>query len=703
MKAVKFRVQNYRNIDDSGWIQLDQVTAFVGRNESGKTALLKALHKFNPGTPEPYDALREFPRDRYTSDYVANGSRDEDWPVCSVSFAIPTELQDKISDLMNGEMEPPSSVTLTRYYDGALEYEYDPEIPEMPLSPQPVVEALDKFRKQARSIVAPDEETEDTIASIRNELISWATESMEKLKVAINLRDQEGARQLSNLRSEVESKSKPLTAEIVGELVDTIEPMIDIAEALPIIDHIEKLIDERLPVFIYFESYGILDSSIWLSRFIEDQERNAQDPRVRTINAMFRHVGLDAKDILELGTEETTEMLAMGEVPTPEHVMKDQRRKEERSIKLTSASSDISKKFSKWWSQRRHTIRYHADGDYFRIWVADNLRLDVEIELESRSKGFQWFFSFYLVFLDESHDGHKDAILLLDEPGLQLHPTAQKELIDFFEELSETNQIAYTTHSPFLVDGEHLDRVRPVVEDDSGHSYIPTENWPDDPETIFPLLAAAGYAMFSGLFNHNADLLVEGLADYYYLKALSQKCAAQGRTALPDDMKLTPCGGTKNVGYIASLFLSHEARPCILLDGDDAGRGRQKSLMKDLYVSQRSKVLMLDEVLGRSGQEVEVEDILSESVLLTGLERLLGKPLLLNETDRSAGSLPSQIKAAANRQNLELPVGWKASVALNLIATWAEGGTTLSDDILDRAELLFSKLISAHKNGDSDG
>ena len=93
-------------------------------------------------------------------------------------------------------------------------------------------------------------------------------------------------------------------------------------------------------------------------------------------------------------------------------------------MKLSSASLDISKKFSQWFGQRRHKVRYQADGPYFRIWVSDDRRPDVDIELESRSKGFQWFFSFYLVFLVESDEGHKDAILLLDEPGLHLHPTA---------------------------------------------------------------------------------------------------------------------------------------------------------------------------------------------------------------------------------------------------------------------------------------
>lgn len=63
-----------------------------------------------------------------------------------------------------------------------------------------------------------------------------------------------------------------------------------------------------------------------------------------------------------------------------------------------------------------------------------------------------------LVFLVESRGDHEDAILLLDEPGLSLHPLAQRDLSAFFDGLTKTNQILYTTHSPFLVDPDRLDR-----------------------------------------------------------------------------------------------------------------------------------------------------------------------------------------------------------------------------------------------------
>lgn len=128
----------------------------------------------------------------------------------------------------------------------------------------------------------------------------------------------------------------------------------------------------------------------YLPRFLEDLQHDPNNPRARTINAMFKHVAPDAKDIADLGTEEARAQRQSGQQPNAETVAKDQRRKEERAIRLNSASNDISTRFSDWWSQRRHKIRYHADGDYFRIWVADDRRPDVEIELEARSKGFQW-------------------------------------------------------------------------------------------------------------------------------------------------------------------------------------------------------------------------------------------------------------------------------------------------------------------------
>ena len=145
--------------------------------------------------------------------------------------------------------------------------------------------------------------------------------------------------------------------------------------------------------------------------------------------------------------------------------------KRERDVLLHSASTRLTGEFKNWWLQGNYVFDLAADGNHFRIWVSDEER-PAKIELENRSTGLQWFLSFFLVFLVESEETHKGAVLLLDEAGLSLHAIAQRDLINFFERLSETNQIIHTTHSPFLVNIDYVDRVRAVYTDDEGYTVV---------------------------------------------------------------------------------------------------------------------------------------------------------------------------------------------------------------------------------------
>ncbi|MGR9422161.1 AAA family ATPase [Rhizobium leguminosarum] len=67
MKLKKAKITNYRSIKDSGWIEFEPgKTIFVGPNEAGKTALLRALQQINPPDDVPqFDALRDYPRGNY--------------------------------------------------------------------------------------------------------------------------------------------------------------------------------------------------------------------------------------------------------------------------------------------------------------------------------------------------------------------------------------------------------------------------------------------------------------------------------------------------------------------------------------------------------------------------------------------------------------------------------------------------------------
>lgn len=685
LTLLEFKVTNFRNIDDSGWIPLERVTAFVGRNESGKTALLKALHKFNPASKESFSPQRDFPRDRFTRDYREGA----DWPACAVKFQVDPQLWQGLLSLQ----DPQASVivVVTRYYDGSLAFVFDPVPLEPKITRDAVDQAFGEFRTATTNLAAPAPDQEPTYQSLRTDLLNWCDSCEERLQAHTDFKDSEAITLLDAIRNESNSKARGETSGAVTPLQQVIKKVLQEARTPSIQEQLEKAITNHLPVFIYFDNYGILDSAVFLPRFVEDMASEPNKPQVRTINAMFKHVGLDAKEILELGRSQSENMKRQGQQPNPEQIAKDQERKELRSIKLNSASNDITARFCNWWKQRRHKIRYEADGDFFRIWISDDRRPNVDIELEGRSKGFQWFFSFYLVFLVESEEGHKDSILLLDEPALHLHPTAQQELIAFFEELSEKNQLIYSTHAPWLIDGQHLERVRPVTEDESGHSRISVGEWPRDRETIFPLQGAAGYAMVRALFQHRKNVLVEGISDYLYLHTLSLLCRQAGKAALPDDIYITPCGGTKMVGHLASLFLGQTVRPLVLLDGDDAGKVRRDALLKELYCGQENAVLLLDQVFQTTG--FAMEDIIGEKSLLAVVNELLVKKLTLNKEDRAAGTLPDHVKASAKRHSVDLPEGWKPEVARRIASKWAVGQVSdIPADILDRAAKLFEEI-----------
>ena len=242
---------------------------------------------------------------------------------------------------------------------------------------------------------------------------------------------------------------------------------------------------------------------------------------------------------------------------------------DERAIEMSSASQEMTQKFTSWWEQRKHKFHYGIDGKNFRVWVSDDLDSS-EIELDQRSAGMQYFFSFYLVFLVEARGKHTNSILLLDEPGMQFHGTAQQKTVEFLNKISNDNQLLYTTHSPFMIDGDHLENVKIVYEDEANYGATKVSNdvWPKDKDSLFPLQAGLGYSLAQTLFYSKTQLVVEGLTDYNLLKAMNELLSQQKMTVLNPKIIITPAGGTKKLMPLASMLVGNEIKIIVLLDGE---------------------------------------------------------------------------------------------------------------------------------------
>ena len=84
MKFTKFRVLKYRNIIDSGWIDINQVTAFVGQNEAGKSNLFDALYRVNPFEEKAtYKIDEDWPVDDWK-----NKGKEKQHIVCRAQFVL---------------------------------------------------------------------------------------------------------------------------------------------------------------------------------------------------------------------------------------------------------------------------------------------------------------------------------------------------------------------------------------------------------------------------------------------------------------------------------------------------------------------------------------------------------------------------------------------------------------------------------------
>ena len=486
----------------------------------------------------------------------------------------------------------------------------------------------------------------------------------------------------------------------------------------------------EMPSFVYYSNYGNLDAEIYLPHTVK-LLRGEKVPgidnaaKVRTLRVLFEFVKLDPELVLELGqdplkqekvrtitktfdsrypgnatkTEEDEEIIDI--VPSNNEIEEAERNKRARTIQLDSAGSNLTSRFNEWWRQGEYLFDFKADGDYFRIWVSDKKRT-AKIELHKRSTGLQWFLSFYLVFLVERQEAHKGAILLLDEAGLTLHPMAQKALLEFFENLAEENQIIHTTHSPFLVDTNNIDRVKVVYVDKDGYT-VASNNLRDGIDissgknSIYAAHAALGLSVSEVILQGCIPVIVEGTSDQYYMNAIKLYLIQSKKIAPEKELVFLPAGGAsaKGVqGIIGILGSKTEELPIVLLDSDKNGNDLKKNLISGLYKGDLAqRIISTIDVTGINNSEVE--DMIPYEFLQREIDRLLRNDNDVDFVDSYSSTEPliPQIEKFAGNNGITL-CDWKVEMARKAKIQLLKPKTNVEDKYLTMWVGLFDKFIS---------
>ena len=190
------------------------------------------------------------------------------------------------------------------------------------------------------------------------------------------------------------------------------------------------------------------------------------------------------------------------------------------------------------------------------------------IEPGKRSEGFKWFFSFLLDFNANFGSDIKNCLILLDEPGIHLHPGGQRMLLKQIEELSKDNQIIYTTHLPFMINRMfpkriiYLNKINGITEVKKPRK-----------EGIFDdiLLSSTLGFEFTSLSNWGEiNIFVEGITDKILIKKIALEKANKDKEIILDlnEFSLITLNGIHNLESFLRVAQETEGKYLVFLDND---------------------------------------------------------------------------------------------------------------------------------------
>ena len=409
MKLESMRVTHFKCILDSGRVQLGSRACLLGKNDSGKTALLEALYRLNPalGLEGRFDVALDYPRALVT-DYqeeVESGLRPHDI-VIEAQFRLSEDEVGAVEERWGDGVLVEPVLTLSKGYDNVLYI-------DLPLNEAVAVQALvrdlklgDDWRAQLGTCALIDELTE-------------------RLKADRNvLPDADGC----------------------------LERLDAIAKKGLAVEVYDSCLEARVPQFLYFDEYGQLPGEANIDALQRRAEADELTMSDRVLLGLLDLANLNLRQLLD---SDRTEWLN-------NRLESAANRLTRRLLKYWTQNKHLRLRFD---------VRPARPGDPEGMREGTNLwarvhdaRRQITTGFGSRSRGFVWFVSL-LALLKQLERYDRASILLLDEPGQFLHPEAQGDLLHFIEEeLEARSQVLYTAHSPFMVDIDRLDAVL-LVED----------------------------------------------------------------------------------------------------------------------------------------------------------------------------------------------------------------------------------------------
>lgn len=635
MKLVNVTVHKYKSYDQEQTFSIDDdITIIVGKNESGKTAILEAIAKTNYFSNDEdfkFNSTHDYPR-KEKKKYDKLG---EIGKAISCTYKLSEDEISKIEkDIGKNVVNNWEFTIITKYNNGRT-------------ISSPTIN-LNIFWEFIAKNFGLKDIYKDKILAIEDKY--GLLDLIEEYKQSSTEEDKNFFNTLNQI------KEKYLTELDWDNFIQAYLW--------------EKHFKLNIPKFMYFDEYYELPSKIDLSTI----SNSSSSQEIKT-----------AKALLELAD------VNLDDLKNPDSY-------EDFKAELEATSSEITQHIFKYWTNNTGIrVQFDIETDashYNNVKKYLNIRVfsdkyHISLPLSNRSKGFNWFFSFIVWFSRIQEDKNNQYILLLDEPGLNLHAAAQADLLRFLDDLSEDYQIIYTTHSPFMVPQNSLQRVRTVYESKNGTT-INEAIEERDSDTLFPLQAALGYDIAQNLFINKNNLLVEGVSDLIYLTMMSSILQSSGKQGLRDDITIVPVGGLDKVTAFISLLKGQNLNIVCALDTftDQKGKARLNNLIEQKIIKDKN-ILFFNNFSRSVGDVADLEDLFAVNDYLKFFNDAFNEfedieEKLIKQDKPIIAQINSIIQKP--RYNHYRPAMSASRLSLS--------DNDISQDTLDRFDTLFKKINS---------
>ncbi len=558
MRLRKFRARAYRCIHDSGEITVGDLAAFVGRNESGKTTILQALTLLN--------------RDEQVSDL---------------------DLCDEMNEELKEEMRLAEGQFDLNQHEISIIKERFPGLPE--------IKKIKLFRTNQNPRVQYEFEDIELSDDSNKGLNSWENFSRQifgfldtipnHLRIQINTKffeeqvpkNQEifdsGMAEFSN-QFHVIAMQEPKVIEEWEKIYESPENQFsNLLSGESEKSALQNFIATELhPRFVYFSDYKKIYGNINLNEYLREERGERPDSiefveefdKAETVRNLFYLAELDIKELDEVK-----------ESPS-------------KCIKLLNAASNrLTKKLNPAWKgDPIHVDLRYNPGNIMSVVISD-VHKDGTITntglLNRRAEGFKWTFSFIVNFAAETQRAElKEAILLLDEPARNLHPTQQMGISDLLKNLAGSNQVLYATHSPFMIFDYTPGNLLVVELDKRKHlSRIFYDYWNADDKTLTPILYGLCRGQVESIVdreigtNSRPIIIVETMSDAMYLNAFDK--FLQDPNISMNPLNVIAAYSKNSVLPLAIFYRNHGYRTFVLLDNSEESKQISAQLVSNEF------------------------------------------------------------------------------------------------------------------------